>query len=48
MWNDKVLKRVSERPIIIETIEKKWLGHRLPRHCILNYSIEGTVKEKED
>jgi hypothetical protein len=51
-WNDcvrneEVLHRVTEERNILHTIKKRkanWIGHILPRNCLLKYVIEGKIE----
>jgi hypothetical protein len=45
--NEEVLLRVTEqRNILHETSKRKddWIGHILPRNCLLQRVIEGRIK----
>ena len=48
--NEEVLLRVKEKRIILHEIRKRkanWIGHILPRHCLLQRVIEGVVKGRD-
>jgi hypothetical protein len=45
--NEKVLLRVKEQRNILHEISKRkghWIGHILPRNCLLQQVIEGKIK----
>jgi hypothetical protein len=45
--NEGVLLRVKEQRNILHEISKRkanWIGHILPRHCLLHRFIEGKIK----
>jgi len=47
--NAEVLLRVQEeRDILNKTRQRKniWIGHILPRNCLLKYVTDGKLKEK--
>ena len=47
--NEEVLLRVNEQRNILHEIRKRkanWIGHILPRNCLLNQVIEGQIKEE--
>ena len=46
--NEEVLLRVNEQRNILHEIRKRkanWIGHILPRNCLLKQVIEGKIKE---
>lgn len=47
--NEKILKRIGERKLIVETRKErkwKWLGHCIRRDCVLRDTIDGMVKKQ--
>jgi hypothetical protein len=47
--NEDVLQRVEEHRNILHTLKSKnnaWIGHILPRNCLLNHVIEGKIEGK--
>ena len=47
--NEEVLLRVNEQRNILHEIRKrnaKWIGHILPRNCLLKQVIEGKIKRE--
>jgi hypothetical protein len=46
--NEEVLLRVKEQSNILHELSKRkanWIGHILPRNCLLQKVIEGKIKE---
>ena len=46
--NEEVLLRVNEQGNILHKIRKRkanWIGHILRRNCLLQWVIEGKIKE---
>ena len=47
MRNEEVLLRVNEQRNILHEIRKgkaNWIGHILPKNCLLQRAIEGKIK----
>jgi len=45
--NEGELQRVEERRNILQTIKRRkaiWIGHILPRNCLLKHAIEVEIK----
>jgi hypothetical protein len=52
-WTDRVrsevLHRDKEERNIVQTVKRKkhnWIGHILPRNCLLKHAIEGKMEER--
>jgi hypothetical protein len=44
--NEEVLQRVKKERNILHTVKRRkanWIGHILPRNCLLKYDIEGKI-----
>jgi len=49
--NEEVLHRAKEERNILHTIKRKkgnWIGHILPRNCLLKHVIEVKVEARVD
>jgi hypothetical protein len=55
-WTDRVrseevLHTVKEEMNIVHTVKRRkanWIGHILPRNCLLKHVIEGKMEGRED
>jgi hypothetical protein len=49
--SEEALHRFKKDRNILNTITKgrlNWIGHILPRNCLLKQDIEGNIKERSD
>jgi hypothetical protein len=49
--NEEVLQRVKEEQNILHTIKRReanWIGHILPKNCLIKCVIEGKIEESTE
>jgi len=51
MRKEELVYRVKEERNILQTIKSEkanWIGHILPRNCLLKHIIEGQIEERKE